>query len=205
MAKWRVVAESNASRFSFLLLCVDDKRAAAAPSSSSSLLFLRAPGEQRETRETPMPSIFARARTTSTKNLPRLPLPPSSDGLPLGIDEFGRVSSRGAPPATPTKGGATTKGQQQQRRPHAATTGDRRRATGGAAAGAFPDVDEEDGGAPREDGFLPTSLVPPEAQETQYGYLAHEAHVVLGVEEVTRLVEVVSEEIGARGMWSLFF
>lgn len=50
-----------------------------------------------------------------------------------------------------------------------------------------------------EDGFLPTSLAPHETAGQIYGYLSHEAHVVLGVDDVTRLVEVVADELGARG------
>ncbi|KAK0201290.1 hypothetical protein DFS33DRAFT_1123669 [Desarmillaria ectypa] len=50
------------------------------------------------------------------------------------------------------------------------------------------------------DGFLPFTLDRPrDATENDYGYLAHERHVVLGLEQVSHLVDVVSEELGTRG------
>jgi hypothetical protein len=36
----------------------------------------------------------------------------------------------------------------------------------------------------------------------EYGYLAHESNVVLGLDEVVRLVDVVAEELGQRGQSS---
>ncbi|KAK0440470.1 uncharacterized protein EV420DRAFT_1132761 [Desarmillaria tabescens] len=50
------------------------------------------------------------------------------------------------------------------------------------------------------DGFLPFTLDRPrDATENDYGYLAYERHVVLGLEQVSHLVDVVSEELGTRG------
>lgn len=60
--------------------------------------------------------------------------------------------------------------------------------------------------------FLPTSLTaPPEIADDlhelrggdtkqEYGYLASERHVILGLDEVVRLVDVVAEELGQRGL-----
>ncbi|KAG7442004.1 uncharacterized protein BT62DRAFT_1011045 [Guyanagaster necrorhizus] len=53
---------------------------------------------------------------------------------------------------------------------------------------------------PPPDGFLPFTLDRPrDATEIDYGYLAYERHVVLGLEQVSHLVDVVSEELGTRG------
>lgn len=63
--------------------------------------------------------------------------------------------------------------------------------------------------------FLPTSLTASGSisgehhQEVhdelghEYGYLASESHVILGLDEVVRLVDVVAEELGQRGQSSL--
>ncbi|KAG6902133.1 hypothetical protein C0995_003889 [Termitomyces sp. Mi166 len=50
--------------------------------------------------------------------------------------------------------------------------------------------------------FLPLSLDPPKSpssQDRDYGYLSYHRHVVLGLEQVSRLVIVVSDELGTRG------
>ncbi|KAK0190140.1 hypothetical protein F5146DRAFT_1225067 [Armillaria mellea] len=53
---------------------------------------------------------------------------------------------------------------------------------------------------PPADGFLPFTLGRPrDGTEIDYGYLAYERHVVLGLEQVSQLVDVVSEELGTRG------
>ena len=137
-----------------------------------------------------MPSIFTRARTTSSKNLksPTSPLDVQQRvGSPFGnvsTSEFGvvRVNSRGVPPL-PAK----------DKRSQTFST---RRATNASVT----DLGED---AEIEDGFLPTSLnVSGEtaAPDREYGYLAHESQVVLAIEEVERLVEVVAEEIVQRGL-----
>lgn len=56
--------------------------------------------------------------------------------------------------------------------------------------------------------FLPTSLTGNGGGEAQlddssiheYGYLASECHVILALDEVVRLVDVVAEELGQRGL-----
>ncbi|CAG8762786.1 12184_t:CDS:2, partial [Acaulospora colombiana] len=60
--------------------------------------------------------------------------------------------------------------------------------------------------------FLSTNLTaPPEVQDEfqdlrgpdskqEYGYLGSEKHVILGLDEVVRLVDVVAEELGQRGL-----
>ncbi|KAK0486794.1 hypothetical protein EDD18DRAFT_1466838 [Armillaria luteobubalina] len=53
---------------------------------------------------------------------------------------------------------------------------------------------------PPPDGFLPFTMErPKDGTEIDYGYLAYERHVVLGLEQVSQLVDVVSEELGTRG------
>ena len=37
------------------------------------------------------------------------------------------------------------------------------------------------------------------AQNQEYGYLSHESHIILGLDEVVRLVDVVAEQLGQRG------
>ena len=142
-----------------------------------------------------MPSIFARARTTSTKNTTKAGL----DVGDAGADEFGRVQSRHAPPPTPNK----DRKAKDDKRVRAQSTTDRRRAASAAAystAGGETSFDG-DGAMQLEDGYLPTQLVgPPEDGHQTYGYLSHESHVILGLEDVTRLVEVVADELGARGV-----
>ena len=137
-----------------------------------------------------MPSIFTRARTTSSKNLKSSTSPLDVHqrvGSPFGnvsTSEFGvvRVNSRGPPPLP-------AKDKRSQ-------TFSSRRATNASVT----DLGEE---AEVEDGFLPTSLnvsdEPPPTPDREYGYLAHESQVVLAIEEVERLVEVVAEELVQRG------
>lgn len=86
------------------------------------------------------------------------------------LDEFGRVTSRGG------KRGQT--------------------ASGGRDVSASPDLSP-----PVVDGaFLPLSLDSRAASPPHdYGYLSYKRHVVLGLEQVSRLVIVVSNELGARG------
>lgn len=141
-----------------------------------------------------MPSIFTRARTTSTKN--KGPLPPDATqqngaGAPFAVDEFGRVSSRSsaAPPATPAK----------DRDRRVQTVADRRRVNTNSTANLHdPEV--------VQDGFLPTNTMPldnPAERLEEYGYLGHAVHVVLSLEDVLRLVEVIERELLQRGGLSL--
>lgn len=150
-----------------------------------------------------MPSLFSRSRTNSTPNK-KLSLntahPP--DGA---LDEFGRVSSRlpnGAPgfgsPSPASKKDKKKAKEEEKRLRTLSTTRERPendRATDSPLL-TFPD------GA-----FLPLNLERPrnelggfeQPKEHDYGYLSYERHVVLGLEQVARLVEVVSEELGTRG------
>lgn len=160
-----------------------------------------------------MPSIFTRARTSSTKTL-KANLPDASHSsnhnqnqnpnanvppLPYSIDEFGRVSSRNAggvqplPPLTPPK--------DKDRRAH--TVSDRRVLSTTTVNLANPDPSRP--ADLLEDGFLQTNIAPPLAPDgsqdplEQYGYLGHAVHVVLGLDDVQRLVDVISDELIQRG------
>ncbi|KAF8501207.1 hypothetical protein JB92DRAFT_2977043 [Gautieria morchelliformis] len=128
-----------------------------------------------------MPSIFTRSRTASSaaKSL-------KANNAP---DEFGRVTSRGsiAPAATPKK--------------------DKKKETKVAARLRTQSSPHEADTPSIPDGsFLPFSLAPPENLDEprqhlqKYGYLSYQSEVVLGLEEVTRLVEVISDELSQRGL-----
>ncbi|PPQ77822.1 hypothetical protein CVT25_015316 [Psilocybe cyanescens] len=140
-----------------------------------------------------MPSLFSRTRTTSTpqkrNNLN------SDENYGLGSsDEFGRVSSRlsnrGVTLGTPLK-----KDKKKDQK-HQKTFPSGREESEQPLEPQFPD------GA-----FLPLNLEKPRTdnnapeylKEHDYGYLSYERHVVLGIEQVERLVEVISEELETRG------
>lgn len=124
-----------------------------------------------------MPSLFSRARTTSTKNTPK----PQLD-LPH-VDEFGRVSSRGS---IGTRAFTTSKKERARTKSHSEQQ---------ARRGAAPDGDDD---VP-EDGFLPTGSAPPEDPQQLYGHLSYERHVVLGIEDATRLVDIIADELNTKG------
>ncbi|PPQ99370.1 hypothetical protein CVT24_009200 [Panaeolus cyanescens] len=140
-----------------------------------------------------MPSLFSRVRTNST--------PQKKNTLPLdnnygagSLDEFGRVSSRtsnrAGTLATPSK--KDKKKDQKRSKTLPAPRDDFEQ----QQEPAFPD------GA-----FLPLNLEKPrndaagseQPKELDYGYLSYERHVVLGIEQVERLVDVLSEELESRG------
>ncbi|KAG6856134.1 hypothetical protein H0H87_007194 [Tephrocybe sp. NHM501043] len=137
-----------------------------------------------------MPSIFSRSRTNSTPKKHSLPSPQESNVL----DEFGRISSRlsnfASNSPAPTSKKDKKKAKEQEKR--AKAQGIAREYT------QSPDVPP-----PIPDGsFLPLSLERPRddaALEHDYGYLSYQRHVVLGLEQVGRLVIVLSEELGTRG------
>ncbi len=143
----------------------------------------------------PMPSLFSRTRTNSTPNK-KSTLP--SDDSPYtggGLDEFGRVSSRvshrGATLGTP----ASKKDKKKEQKRSKALPPGREDAV------YSPDSPFPDGA------FLPLNLERPSADDGatdfikghDYGYLSYERHVVLGLDQVERLVEVISEELETRG------
>jgi hypothetical protein len=133
-----------------------------------------------------MPSLFSRARTTSTSKQPQ---------TATGADEFGR-----APTPLRSKSSFTTPSKK-----------DKKDKTARSRAVSTPDPDSQDFFPEIPDGsFLPLNLHPlrfdsQEREITQdYGYLSYRRQVVLGLEEIGRLVDVTSQEIGARGLTTPF-
>ncbi|OBZ73366.1 hypothetical protein A0H81_07159 [Grifola frondosa] len=141
-----------------------------------------------------MPSLFSRSRTVST--------PTKKSPFDVALDEFGRVSSRGS-----GRLAATSKKDKK------------REGKDKAKARAEPDPDHEEPAIP-DGSFLPLNLERPryesgeEGQEQHqhqvlqhehdYGYLSYGRHVVLGLEQVARLVDVVGDELGTRGLTTPF-
>ncbi|RDB21827.1 hypothetical protein Hypma_011076 [Hypsizygus marmoreus] len=143
-----------------------------------------------------MHSIFSRSRTTSTPNKNnKHSLSPAAAEGPL--DEFGRISSRISNLAV----GSPTPGSKKDRK---RAKDDEKRLRTLTTSREYV----ESPLSPLPDGtFLPLNLDRPrneagvveQPKEHDYGYLSYERHVVLGLEEVARLVTVVSGELSTRG------
>ncbi|OCH84945.1 hypothetical protein OBBRIDRAFT_891493 [Obba rivulosa] len=140
-----------------------------------------------------MPSLFSRVRAQST---------PSKKP---SLDEFGRISSRGGA-ASPVPGTGSGKKDKKAK-------DSKQKAKSKAAA---PDDDEEECAIP-DGSFLPLNLEQPQLESSDgspptqppppsydYGYLSYGRHVVLGLEQLARLVDVVGEELGTRGLTTPF-
>jgi hypothetical protein len=149
-----------------------------------------------------MPSLFSRSRTNSTPNK-KHSLPAAE--TPNTLDEFGRVSSRlsnfasGVSSPSPASKKDKKKLKEQEKRLRTlSTTRERTEYEQGTDSPLSPFPDGT---------FLPLNLERPrndlgaieQPKEHDYGYLSYERHVVLGLEQVARLVDVVSEELGTRG------
>ena len=143
-----------------------------------------------------MPSLFSRARTTST---------PAKKTTGADLDEFGRISSRGSAARQAVAVAASTK--------KAAKRDAGGRSTPKPRSSGADDTEVEFG--PPDGSFLPLLLDKPRyasvddpTQEAplphDYGYLSYSRHVVLGLSEVSRLVDVVGEELGTRGLTTPF-
>ena len=137
-----------------------------------------------------MPSLFSRARTISS---PLKKNPPSSEDSFI-FDEFGRVSSR---LSNRTFGTPSKKDKKK------AKESDKR---GKTASPGLQDSEFRPEAVFPDGTFLPLNLERPRheptlehSKEHDYGYLSYERHVVLGIEQVERLVEVISEELETRG------
>ena len=133
-----------------------------------------------------MPSLFSRARTTSTSKQLQ---------TANGTDEFGR-----APTPLRSKSSFTTP-----------TKKDKKDKSARSRTLSTPDPDSQEYSPEIPDGsFLPLSLNPPRFDSqgreiTQdYGYLSYKRQVVLGLEDIGRLVDVASQEICARGLTTPF-
>ncbi|KAH9946731.1 hypothetical protein B0H21DRAFT_387570 [Amylocystis lapponica] len=146
-----------------------------------------------------MPSLFSRSRTTSTPK--KFPLDPF-------VDDFGRITSRGSargalvvqsPQGTVKKDKKKDAKDKDKSRPKAPSDG------------ADPDAQEF---AIPDGAFLSLSLEPPRFETNDppgeprqihdYGYLSYGRHVILGLEQAARLVDVVGNELGTRGLTTPF-
>ncbi|KZW03173.1 hypothetical protein EXIGLDRAFT_759057 [Exidia glandulosa HHB12029] len=130
-----------------------------------------------------MPSLFSRSKST-----------PNANGAGNGhADEFGRVDSRGSGTGTPSK-----------KDKKAATAAARLRTLSTPTEPTDYSRDAQFA-LPPDGSFLPLSLSPPDHgdhsdQILDYGYLFYEKEIVLGVDDVARLVQVVSSELTLRGL-----
>ncbi|KAG2148912.1 hypothetical protein DEU56DRAFT_971088 [Suillus clintonianus] len=134
-----------------------------------------------------MPSIFSRARTTSTTGKKQ-----SSGNHDGSLDEFGRVNSRSS--AKDVNGGRST--------PPSTLVKQKPRSRTLSTPETDPFAHIPDGS------FLPLNLEPKdidhEQQEHDYGYLSYQRHVILGLDEVARIVDVVASELGTRALTTPF-
>lgn len=144
-----------------------------------------------------MPSIFARSRTASTPGKLRK-APAHNGGLPASPmdapDEFGRVTSRGSAVHSP----ASKKDKKKDIKAAA------RLRTQSSPQDTIDTPSIPDGSFLPFSWGLPESSEEPRTSPQKYGYMSYHCEVVLGLEEVTRLVEVISNELSQRGMWWAF-
>lgn len=146
-----------------------------------------------------MPSLFSRSRTTST------PGKKHSNVLAVPVyDEFGRVNSKGnradSPHLLTKKDPAKEKKRSQDDKSRARTLSSPRPDDIGDLVAQIPDGS-----------FLPLNLDRPHDEsgeektlEHDYGYLSYERHVILGLDDVARLVDVVAVELGTRSLTTPF-
>lgn len=141
-----------------------------------------------------MPSLFSRSRTTST---PNKNLSGPSNFNNLVSDEFGRVASN----PLLSSSALTTKKDKKRAKEHEKRLRQLNTSRDDSLRPETPIPSIPDGS------FLPTHLErlrdelgafrPP--KDHDYGYLSHERHAVLDVDQVARLVDVVVEELSTRG------
>ncbi|KAJ3521131.1 hypothetical protein NM688_g9060 [Phlebia brevispora] len=137
--------------------------------------------------------LFSRARTFST---PKQPAPDAQ------FDEFGRITSKGSSKSLKA---ASTSNKKDKK----AKDKSKGKNNGSPATPEPPEYAIPDGS------FLPLNLDPqryepgdePSQERRQlqdYGYLSYKRNVVLGLDEVARLVDVVGNELGTRGLTTPF-
>lgn len=155
-----------------------------------------------------MPSLFSRSRTTSTPAKKS-----SANALVVAAqpvyDEFGRVNSRGSGSGSGSPFHMSSKkdgGKEKKKDTH--DTKSRTR----TLSSPRQEHDIADLVAQIPDGsFLPLNLDRPRDEsgdektlEHDYSYLSYERHVVLGLDDVARLVDVVAVELGTRCLTTPF-
>ena len=147
-----------------------------------------------------MSKLFTRS---SSKTVPTLGHADSD------TDEFGRTPSRGFISSSGTKKDKAHKQLDKATRQRTVSNPNFSNSFTSDRPGTPRDILDA------QDGFLATNLDPPlpatdewgqprpNAGEIQqeYGYLCWEKHVILGIDEVTRLVDVVAEELRLRGKY----
>ncbi|KAG6336201.1 hypothetical protein ID866_2878 [Astraeus odoratus] len=153
-----------------------------------------------------MPSLFSRSRTTSTpgrkSNSSTLAATEGSDYANATHDEFGRVKSR------ESGHGISLMGKKDKEKKKAPDAKSRKR----TISSPRPEGDVANLVGQIPDGsFLPLNLDRPRDEsgevktlEHDYGYLSYERHVILGLEEVARLVDVVANELTSRCLTTPF-
>ncbi|CCM00227.1 uncharacterized protein FIBRA_02255 [Fibroporia radiculosa] len=140
-----------------------------------------------------MPSIFSRSRTNSTPKRP----------TDSPFDEFGRITSRGS------ARGLTASPQSTSKKEKRKDSKEKSRSKASPTEYDVPEIAIPDGT------FLPLNFDPPRVEVTgesneprtsnnDYGHLSYGRHVVLGLEQVARLVDVVGNELGMRGLTTPF-
>ncbi|KAF8631654.1 hypothetical protein AX17_005056 [Amanita inopinata Kibby_2008] len=145
-----------------------------------------------------MPSLFSRSRTTSTSNKksPTFLTPVETYSSPL--DEFGRVLSR---TSSRDANGSLSKKDKKKVKERSQTLGTPRASQDTTRGSPSPYPLLLDGA------FHLLSLEPPRNRENgearpklqDYGFLSYERHVILGPEQLARLINVVSGELSNRG------
>ncbi|KAH7920327.1 hypothetical protein BV22DRAFT_1021416 [Leucogyrophana mollusca] len=153
-----------------------------------------------------MPSIFSRSRTNST---PAKKFAVTTAGGTGELDEFGRVTSRGSSnTAVPlTFSGKKDKDKEKKKAQEAKL---RSRTISSSKDRADNDLGDLVAQIP-DGSFLLLNLDRPRDEsgeertlEYDYGYLSYERHVILGLDEIARLVDVVASELGSRCLTTPF-
>ncbi|EGN97329.1 hypothetical protein SERLA73DRAFT_169698 [Serpula lacrymans var. lacrymans S7.3] len=172
-----------------------------------------------------MPSLFSRARTHSTPkktntapNHAERDLPPRPTAQNPPYDEFGRVNSRASAGGGASPGGinlnlaalsfspAAKKDKAERERAKLV----RPRTASSPRERGEPDPLDVLAQIP-DGSFLtlnldppPPTSEPPFAPSHDYGYLSYERHIVLGLDHLSRLVDVVASELGTRCLTTPF-
>ncbi|KAL4076628.1 hypothetical protein V8B97DRAFT_2004350 [Scleroderma yunnanense] len=150
-----------------------------------------------------MPSLFSRARTNS---IPGKKSARSSGDHPASHDEFGRMKSRDSGHSNPLS--FVGKKDKDKEKKKGVDSKHRKR----TISSPRPESDVTNLVAQIPDGsFLPLNLDRPRDEsgevktlEHDYGYLSYERHVILGLDQVARLVDVVANELTSRCLTTPF-
>ncbi|KAF8452313.1 hypothetical protein L210DRAFT_3638868 [Boletus edulis BED1] len=153
-----------------------------------------------------MPSLFSRSRTTSTPSK-KSPANALVANAQPAYDEFGRVNSRGSGAASPFQSPLKKDAGKDKKK-----AGQDAKSRTRTLSSPRQDHDLGDLVAQIPDGsFLLLNLDRPRDEsgeekslEHDYGYLSCERHVILGLDDVARLVDVLAVELGTRCLTTPF-